>query len=345
MKFKADPVIGKLNPAKIKHVLQGEDGVALIAVLGMLVIISILTMSAVTVSQICRYSAVTFNDRSRAAYVAEGAASRVQWLVMSDRRRFTNRVLGEADYTDETQERFMADGILHKMDYYGVETDVMIFDMASGFDISDDTPARQLDTYRTMFSDDEERRNAFVEFQDCLADYVDANDFAGIKGKEKADYQKLGLDPLPRNGRFQYREEIMLVPGFEQFFSVDSYGRLSSFRIIPPLNMPRIRQNNSFFSASREIIMNKCSFSSGQVDKVIEARDKWINKGIPLNENLDPGIVSSLKNSFSFSESGFYTIIVEASAGPGRSKRAFATSVQIQDRINQGIRYYEQILY
>lgn len=332
--------------SNIPSALKDEKGAALITVLCFVVLVAMVTASAVTVSQISNYTSRTSTDRSVSAYLAEGAAARVQWLIMADKRKFTSRALGETEYDQEEQERFLADGTFHKMDYYGTEVKVTIYDMSSGYDISDDNPARHLETQKLAFSDNAELQEAFSAFTDCVKDYVDKDEFLQLKGMEKSAYAAKGLYPLPRNGRFQFREEIMLIPGFGKFYQPDSYGRISSFRLIPPLNMQRIGQGNDFFSASREQIMSRCSFSTEQGDKVIEARDKWKNERIPLNQSLDPALMTTLKGRFSFRESGFFTILVEASPGQNRAKRILAASMQIGTQvISRGTRYYEWVSY
>lgn len=330
----------------ISSFLTDEKGAALVTVLCFVVLVAMITASAVTISQISNYTSRTSADRSVSAYFAEGAAARVQWLIMADKKKFSSRVLGETEYDREEQERFLADGTLHKIDYYGTEIDVIIYDMSSGYDISDDNPARQLVRQNAALTDDTELKEAFSAFTDCVRDYADKDDFLQLKGMEKSAYTAKGLYPLPRNGRFQFREEIMLIPGFGKFYQPDSYGRIPSFRVIPPLNMQRIGQGNDFFSASREQIMSRCAFSSEQGDKVIEARDRWKNERIPLGQSLDPGLLTILKSRFSFNESGFFTILVEASPGQYRAKRILAASMQIGNQVTApGIRYYEWVSY
>lgn len=333
---------------KLAGRLRREEGVALVAVLGFLVIISILALSAVTTSQISNFTSVTFYDRSKASYAAEGAVSRMSWIIMADKSKYTNRGLGETDYGDEEHPHFLADGFVHRINYYGTEVNVTVLDMASGFDISDDMPSRKLfEAYRSMYKDEPAMMDEFNAFLGCLDDYVDANETLRLKGMERMQYDEMGLYPLPRNGRLQFREEVMWIPGFGKFFGADDQGRLSSFRIIPPQNMPRIQfQGDNFFSASRESVMSKCSFSSGQTDKVMAAREKWFISGTSMKDDLDPTVWATLKSHFSFNESGFYTITAEASAGPGRAKRIYSASARILTQmIPPGLQYYEVSLY
>ncbi|MFA6568563.1 MAG: hypothetical protein WCS96_10150 [Victivallales bacterium] len=335
-----------MKDCNIPSALKDERGAALITVLCFVVLVAMVTASAVTVSQISNYTSRTFTDRSVSAYLAEGGAARVQWLIMADKKKFSSRVLGETEYDREAQERFLADGTIHKIDYYGTEIGVTIYDMASGYDISDDNPAKQLEIQKTSFSDNPELQEAFSVFTDCVKDYADKDDFLQLKGMERSAYTAKGLYPLPRNGRMQFREEIMLVPGFGKFFQPDSYGGISSFRVIPPPNMQKIGQNNDFFSASRELIVGRCSFSSEQADKIIEARDRWRNERIPLGRSLEPGLLSRLKSKFSFNESGFFTILVEASPGQNRAKRILVASMQVGIQVvAPGTRYYEWVSY
>ncbi len=328
--------------------VRDEKGAALITVLCFVVLVAMITASAVTVSQISNYTSRTFTDRSVSAYLAEGVAARIQWLIIADKKKFSSRTLGDTEYDREPQERFLADGTLHKIDYYGTEIDVTIFDMSSGYDISGNNPTRFLVRQNSTFSDDTELQEAFNVFTDCVKDYVDKDDFMQLKGMEKSGYTAKGLYPLPRNANFQFREEIMLIPGFGKFFQPDNYGRIPSFRVVPPLNMPNMAQNNNFFSASRELIMTRCAFTSEQADKVIEARDRWKNDRIPLSQSLEHelGLLPTLKSRFSFSESGFFTILVEASPGRNRAKRILAASMQIGNQVaSPGTRYYEWVSY
>jgi hypothetical protein len=335
-----------MKGCNILYGFKDEKGAALITVLCLIVLVAMVTASAVTISQISNYTSRTMTDRSISAYLAEGAAARVQWLVMADKSKYTSRSLGDTDYEAAEQERFLADGTLHKIDYYGTEISVTIYDMSSGYDISGDNPTRQLELQKASFTDNTELQDEFSTFIDCVKDYVDSGDFLQLKGMERSGYTAKGLYPLPRNARMQFREEIILIPGVENFYKPDSYGRISSFRLIPQTNMPRIGQGNDFFSASRELIMNKCSFTAEQTDEVIAARDIWVKDKTPLNETLDLGLMAVLKSRFSFRESGFFTIIVEASPGPNLAKRILAVSMQIGSRISSpGTRYYESVLY
>ena len=335
-----------MKDCNVRTVFRDEKGAALITVLCFIVLVAMVTASAVTVSQISNYTSRTFADRSVSAYLAEGVAARIQWLIMADKKKFSSRVLGETEYDREAQERFLADGTLHKIDYYGTEIDATIFDMSSGYDISDDNPAKQLESQKLSFADNSELKEDFSAFIDCLKDYVDKDDFLQMKGMEKSAYTAKGLYPLPRNGRMQFKEEIMLIPGFGKFFQPDNYGRIPSFRVIPPINMQKIGQNNDFFSASRELIMSRCAFSVEQTAKIIEAREKWKSERIPLSKNLDAGVLSTLKSKFSFNESGFFTILVEASLGQNRAKRILVASMQVGIQVTApGTRYYEWISY
>jgi len=160
-------LIKNMKNGNIPDAFGDEKGAALVTVLCFVVLVAMVTASAVTVSQISNYTSKTFTDRSVSAYLAEGVAARIQWLIIADKKKFTSRVLGDTEYDKELQERFLADGTLHKIDYYGTEIDVTIYDMSSGFDISGTNPTRQLARQNATLTDDTELQEAFSEFIDC----------------------------------------------------------------------------------------------------------------------------------------------------------------------------------
>lgn len=309
-----------------------RKGSALIIALCLLILVSLLTASIVTLSQISNQTSKISYDRVSAAYRAEGAAARVVWLLLNDKRNFPNRALGAGqDYDSTTDERYLADGVKHSLKYYDGEVDISIYDMVCGINISGWSAERGLAELQNNFENEPDKYEEYKIFMNRVLDYVDTDDFIRPNGGfEKGDYEGIGLMPLPRNYQMQFREEILLIPDASQLFSPDKYGRLSEFQVIPPttgLSNPSGKQN--FFSVSRSRIISKCDLSEEEADSIIEARDLWAKKETSLSESVEPDIMDKLKRQFSFNESGYYTFIIEASSGENSSKRILVCSLRL----------------
>jgi hypothetical protein len=110
--------------------------------------------------------------------------------------------------------------------------------------------------------------------------------------------------------------------------------------------MPKVSTRSSFFNAPEAIIKSRGNFSTEEIEEILNARNSWKNEKLSLSESLDPGTLAKLKSSFSFRESGCYTIIVKASTGKDCAKRTLIVSLKISNSIpNYGIRYYEYLLF
>jgi type II secretory pathway component PulK len=327
-----------------KDAVGKKRGSALIVVLSLIALISVLAASSVSLSQTSRFLTAFTSQKAFSSYAAEGAAARTQWLIMSDKRKYTDRSIGRTKL-GQGEERYIADGISRFIDYYGTRVEVRISDMASGMDISTSGAASNIESMKTAFLNDADEEG-FASFIDKFKDYIDDNDFTQQIGMEAEGYLSDGLYPLPRNGNMEFREEILLIPGASKFFRPDQFGRLSVFRIIPPKNMPKMPNSNNFFNASKEMIMALCAMSAVEADTVIKARDLWFENGQDLSETLDTGIFTLLKSKFSFNESGFYTISVNTSPDPDKAGKKLFVSLRISQQMsNPGNRYYEWISY
>ena len=104
---------------RISRRRKSESGSALIAALCLIFIAGMLTASVLILSQISTSDVSAHTELQRSAYINEGVANRVQWLLAAEQNPFTDRRLGELDYAEYDYDRYMADGITHEMDYHG----------------------------------------------------------------------------------------------------------------------------------------------------------------------------------------------------------------------------------
>jgi hypothetical protein len=300
-----------MNAKKQKN--NQESGIALIAVLCMILMVSILVASAVAMSQYAAFESSTFTGFTRSFYIAEGAASRIRWLLLSDRRKHPKRNLESLEEELDDSERYLANNVIHNLDYYGCKISFQIEDMMSGIDISSSSPDSNL---RNLFKQDATQQidPEFLKFCSRLHDYADRNDLLSINGMEKSGYQKNELYNLPRNNKLQFVQEIMYMPGFDEYFAPDKYGRVSMFRIITPEKLKKARGRPSLFSSPIELIKSKCKLSDREMEQVTEALKKWQTDNAPLTNTLEPGLKSKLLTHFSTMESGYYTLVINTSS-------------------------------
>lgn len=322
-----------------------EEGSALIVVLGLFALISLLTLSIVSFSKVTDRLSKIASDREKAAYWAESALDRAIWLLRNDIVKHPTRTLGAEQDEDEEIERFLADGVTHIFtNDEENEIKVTILDAVTGIDISGSRPSRYLQRPQSYFDDDRDTFERYKLFLNSVTDYVDTNDFTHINGGfEREDYAAIGMAPLPRNNIMEYKYEILWIPGFSEFFSIDQYGRLPSIRIIAPQGLRQLRGSNNFFSADNDQIKLTTGFDDDQMQQVIDARNGWTNSQIPLSESLGPDLLSRLQQNYSFRESGFYTFVIEASPGEGFASRIFTCSLQITNNLTttNEISFYE----
>lgn len=290
-----------------------ESGIALIAVLCMILVVSILVASAVAMSQYAAFESSTFSGFTRSFYIAEGAASRVRWLLLADRRKHPKRSLESLETELDDGERYLANNVIHHLDYYGRKISFQIEDMIAGIDISSSSPDTNL---RNFFKQDATQPSDpdFLMFCSKLHDYADRNDLLSINGMEKGGYQKDELYNLPRNNKLQFAQEIMYIPGFDEYFVPDKYGRISMFRIITPKKLSKARGRPNLFSSPLELIQSKCKLSDREMEQVKEALSKWQTENIPLTDSLEPGLKTKLLTQFSTMESGYYTLIINTAS-------------------------------
>jgi len=331
-----------------RHGRRSERGAALVVVLALMVVIGLIVASTVAVSQLDDRLTALDRDRAEAAYLAEGAVARACWLLRYDCATWPTRELGtEASRGDETKERFVADGTVHVFELPGGRAEVAIHDMISGLDISATSLEQSLKKEEgdAEFVDRPERFEKYQEFVSAVRDYVDADDLRQVAGGFEADdYAGIGRRPLPRNGPFQYREEMLWIPGVREFFRPSGEGVLDAFLALPPTTrMPAVRGKPNFFSAGQDQLIKEGGFTAEEAASLMAARERWQKEPGKLEDMLDPDLLSRVRQRFSFRESGFYTLVVRAMAGPEAAPRLLSCSLQLSGQLaaTETLRYYE----
>ncbi|MBQ9338321.1 MAG: general secretion pathway protein GspK [Lentisphaeria bacterium] len=344
-----NPRYGKIIRRREKRTEQGS---ALLAALCLIFMAGMLTGTVLALSRISTFDVRAHVALQRSAYVNEGVANRIQFLLAADRNVYSESIdLGELDYTEYDHDRFAADGTSHIIDYHGTEVQVTINDAASGFNMDNNGYRQTLNRIVNAFQlDDTSISDQMQTLNDRITDYIDTDDNQQDDGLEAQDYETEKMEPLPRNGYLRYREELLFIPGITEFFKPDRYGMLSCVRLITPYGMTSINANGSnpnFFTADRFMLKVQGMLEDDEIDDVIEAREEWFKNRTKLSEQLDALLLSRLQQNFSFRESGFFTIRIEAPEKSGRpSRRLIFTypAFDISGPTNDMVRYYDWLM-
>lgn len=292
---------------------NGEKGSALLAVLVLVFTGGLITALMMAIGNSGTFEVASHVEQQRSMFTAEGVAQRVQWLISADRYLHGSETLGETDYEEYEYERFIADGTPHVIDYYGQAVKVVIEDARQGRRMDGNEYRRSLDSLKVGMADEEDYLELVDNLKDKITDYIDTNDDVSNEGMEESDYEAEDMKPLPRNGAFQFREELLYIPGFRELFPVDKDGLLSSVRLIPPENTTTISGNPSLLTATRQEIMNYCNIDDeDELESIMEAIREWKTEKVPLSDgSLDPLLLGRL-NNLSRRESGVYTVRISA---------------------------------
>ncbi len=288
-----------------------ESGVALITVLCLIISASALVAALVAVSQTSTLNLRTYNEYMRSGYIAEGALARIAYLITADRTQNTTRTLGETDYEAADGERFLADGTEHEIDYYGTRIRYRINDANSGWNFSGNLGVNLLRQLAQSTSLDENiDTDALTTLSDILSDYIDTDTSVSGSGMESGDYEALELAPLPRDNALQFREELLYLPRFREFFPPDAEGRLSAIRLIPPDNLITLNANPTVFNATRLQLKSTAGLDDATAEQVLEALRIYREKGTFLSDQLEASVLALLQQNFSWTESGVYTVSI-----------------------------------
>ena len=325
---------------------SAENGSALVAVLCLLLTGGIITTAVLSLSKIGTFTVYAHIERQKSMFVAEGVATRVQFLYAADLQLHTSEKLGETDYTEYDYDRFLCDGVKHVIDYYGQQVQFTITDTIGGEDVAQDSTAA-LNKFINEDTDADVQETV-TKFSNLLADYIDSDDEAKDDSWEATDYEDAGFKPLPRNGALQFREELTLIPEFLKLYPMDKDGRMSHIRLIPPKGSPETTGKPTLFTATPQMIQNYCGIEEEKVPEVMDALNAWRNERTLLSDTLDEELLNKLKSSLATSESGLLTVNIEAPKEDGRpfSRLVFSfPAFKIAGPENELIEYLEWNFY
>lgn len=294
---------------------KSEDGVALVAVLALLSSVSLLVMSMVVYSQLSTYGIRNDTDALRSRYIAEGAMNRIIFLLAADNNEYRTTSLENFDYSEYEEERFIPDGRLRELDYYGTTVKYRIENGAGGISVSGSNINTALNNLtRIRQTNEEDLSEAVTIFRTRFADYVDSNDLVGEDGMEVEEYEELEENtPLPRNKALQFREELWYIPDGVKFFPPDRNGRMT---LLNPLTLSGSRRSKpDLFQANYALLTNYANLSHEDAMETLKTIKAYKQEPTVLADEFDQLLLATLKNYFSITNSGCYRVTIENAAG------------------------------
>ncbi|UDQ98560.1 hypothetical protein AAEX28_00390 [Lentisphaerota bacterium WC36G] len=345
--------------------LKSNKGVALLVVTTMLMMVAFFCGAIIMIAQTAALTTRATTGISKFNLLAEGAANRVKWIILWDKAQKNPRSLGNEATLEKTQElgfdRYLADGRVYTLNYYGYDIDVWVKDAAAGLNFYTDQPDKVLDYFKAQTENEDNNGLAGVtglennedldeleDFKKLVKDYVDQDSETNFDSMEKDEYEGEDKSPLPRDEIFQFREEILWISKSEKFFEVNSFGQIDLVRILPPEGLSEISASDNLFSVPLDYIKTISKLEDEEVKQVAEAIKEWLSNDTPIEESLELELYTKIKNKFSMSESGYYTIKVR----PGRKSqilipgRILSETLEIGDTVGQdGFRFYEWAFY
>lgn len=272
----------------------GQDGVALIMVMGVIAVCMVLIAHMLLVSEVIARETLVVVLKSTQRYEAESAADSSYWMLLTDRRLFPNRRLGQ---TVDDELRLSADyepWMLDRRPHYFAEGRVAVHLTAADIGFRVNEPETLV---AHVSVDDTERRERITIFSDVLGDYTDSDELRKLYGKENPEYSADGFPTLPRNGPMEFRAEVYWLPDW-------SYVIQGEVAVVPPsgLALPGNSSKPSFYSASDELIRQMLDLDEGALEEIREARRRWEEEGELVTDTLSVELLSQVRNVFDFSE-------------------------------------------
>lgn len=307
-------------------VTDRQRGMALMLVLGVLATVLLMVAHLMTVAEVIAKEAKVAALRAEMRYQAEAAADTSFWMLLTDRRLFANRKLGQSLEAREAVSDFepwMVDRRAHAFDndscYVYLQAAEQAFIVTKPDTLKDNVDP-----------DDQEKLDEISEFIDVLNDYTDRDDLKKLYGKEVDDYAADGFPTLPRNNAMQFREELYWLPNWQNCV-------VGEVTVIPPRNINYVMGKNkpSFFSASEDYVKQVLDLGDNEWDAIEQAREEWANNGTPLEDSLDAALYQTILGAFDFNEADLAAISAVSHA-PGDPRIRLHVQVIREVKITSG---------
>jgi Type II secretion system (T2SS), protein K len=199
---------------------RSEDGIALIAVLWVLTLLSVIVLAFSFVTRISARIARNMTDIAAARAAADAGVQRaiLDLVTIPDRKKFRT------------------DGTPYWWSFASSKVRVSVQDEASKVDLNKGPEAALAALFESAGVDTERAQS----LADAVADFRDPDNLVRPRGAEEADYRSAGLAWSPKNTLFQSIEELQQVLGM----STDIYRRVA-----PDLTIYSVDEAQAFFGS------------------------------------------------------------------------------------------------
>lgn len=264
------------------HTCQQPKGVALVAVLWLLVLLSLIAMH---LSSVSRTEAQLSSNIVSGAQVRHAADAGVRWALWS--------------LSLPIEQRWLADGSVKTMELDDTEINVALQDENGKIDINRVAVEQLLALFEAAEIDDQQ--SAFLV--DAILDWRDNDDLKRLNGAEDDDYLAAGLDYGAKDALFESVEELKKVLGMD----LETYQAIS-----PALTVYSRKHTINPLVAPRLVLLSLPGATPERVDQYIEDRRFNHEEGLPPPQNPDfqaQFISPTLQGVY-------YTIHTQAANGP-----------------------------
>jgi len=304
---------------------KGESGIALISVLLLVATGSLLAMMVMSISKTTSFTVLPFVQLQHSYYVMEGMAQRIQFLISADRELYgTPQQLNVDNYSEYDTDRYLPDAVPHFMDYYGTPVVFTIQDAAGPVNMGGTDFQQALQQWANFVDAETEFTDLLDDLNNRITDYIDTDDSpVDSMSLEEDEYLELDELPLPRNGAITDRNEFAYIPELTSIFPIDSDGRLSYIRLIPPADAGvTIDGNPDVFGVTDDWLIYACDLEE---DELVDLRNAIADfhslDRIPISESLEnETVLTKINNYVRWNTSGIYTVIIRPAVTDARGQ-------------------------
>lgn len=223
---------------------ERERGIALIAVLSVLLLLSVVAISFLQTTRTEVQLAGNLLGRARAEALAEAGVNR--------------GILGLTD--PDAEDQWIADGRVYAFPYADGMVLIRIHDEGGKIDLNRASP----ELLQALFHSVGVTATEAGRLADVIGDWVDPDDLRRASGAEDADYRAAGLPHGAKDAPFDSIEELQQVAGM----SLDLYEAVA-----PVLTIYSRQQGIDLATASRQALLALPGVSEDLVDSFLRERD------------------------------------------------------------------------
>ncbi len=291
-----------------------QTGIALVAVLLLVVSGTAMAAMVMSISKSTAFTVSPFVQLQRSFYINEGVAARVQYLISADRSLYGSPTDIRLDnYSEYDYDRYLPDAVPHTFDYYGTLMTFVLKDACSAVDLRGNAYQQAFRQFVNFQEEDTDMSDLVEDVTNRVTDYIDGDDVTvDDNSYEEDEYLEEMMHPLPRNGAITIREEYGFIPELKKLYPMDSDGRMSYIRLIPPeISGVTFEGNPDIFGVTDDWLYYAVGLEEDEIEDLHVAVEEFHSVDrTPLSENLDEDILDKLTTYVRWNSTGAYTVVI-----------------------------------